>query len=320
MKRPDDLQMWLFEPSSTPHPSESSLSESSIGATAVVPSSAQPRRLAAPSSQAHGKARVDVPLMLRLRLDTADMETPEEFFHRLDGFMEGSLERLILTDNRTSILNARPEAGRGLQVRLHWSFAGASDALLSQVAAFAEGRLRGAERRQTLTALREHFRAHGSALPAPGTAGAPTVPGARTRRPRLRPVGDCFDLRQLRDTVNEQYFDGRLFVHITWGKVPMRRRTERRRRAPVRRTIHLGTYTPELNLVRIHRKLDQPWVPRYVVESVVYHEMLHADIPALEKNGRRRLHTPEFRRRERLFERFEDAEQWLRAHLPRLLD
>jgi hypothetical protein len=36
-------------------------------------------------------------------------------------------------------------------------------------------------------------------------------------------------------------------------------------------------------------------------------------------NGRRRYHTPEFRRRERLFPHHEDAECWVQENLSRLL-
>jgi hypothetical protein len=71
--------------------------------------------------------------------------------------------------------------------------------------------------------------------------------------------------------------------------------------------------------VRIHPALDHPSVPRWVVESVVHHELLHADLDTVVSNGRRRLHTPEFRRREREFERHDDARRWVDRHLGALL-
>ncbi len=60
-------------------------------------------------------------------------------------------------------------------------------------------------------------------------------------------------------------------------------------------------------------------VPRYVVESVVYHEVLHATLPPVMKNERRRIHTPEFRRRERLFPNYQRAERWIDRNPKRLL-
>jgi hypothetical protein len=71
--------------------------------------------------------------------------------------------------------------------------------------------------------------------------------------------------------------------------------------------------------VRIHPALDHPSVPRWLVESVVHHELLHADLDPVVSNGRRRLHTPEFRRREREFERHDDARRWIDRHLGALL-
>ncbi len=60
-------------------------------------------------------------------------------------------------------------------------------------------------------------------------------------------------------------------------------------------------------------------MPRAVVESVVYHELLHAAIPPVEQPGQRRqIHPPEFRRREREFAHFDAAEDWLAENLGRL--
>jgi len=60
-------------------------------------------------------------------------------------------------------------------------------------------------------------------------------------------------------------------------------------------------------------------VPRYVVENVVFHEMLHQLIPSQYLNGRWSVHPPEFRRQERRFLYHQQAEQWQRQHLGRLL-
>jgi hypothetical protein len=60
-------------------------------------------------------------------------------------------------------------------------------------------------------------------------------------------------------------------------------------------------------------------VPRLFVEAVVHHEMLHAQMPADESGGRRCLHGPEFRRRERELPAFARAEAWLGSNLSKLL-
>ncbi|HEX3129171.1 MAG TPA: hypothetical protein VH394_17690, partial [Thermoanaerobaculia bacterium] len=111
--------------------------------------------------------------------------------------------------------------------------------------------------------------------------------------------------------------EGRLSVEITWGRssAVAAQRCRRGRTA----SLQLGSYSYEDNLIRIHRVLDDPGVPRTVVEAVVHHELLHADMPPEVHNGRRYFHTPEFRRRERLFRQLDRANAWIQEHLPELL-
>jgi hypothetical protein len=52
---------------------------------------------------------------------------------------------------------------------------------------------------------------------------------------------------------------------------------------------------------------------------VVFHEMLHQAVPAREANGRRIVHGPEFRRRERAYPEFARAKAWEERNLSLLL-
>jgi hypothetical protein len=72
-------------------------------------------------------------------------------------------------------------------------------------------------------------------------------------------------------------------------------------------------------LIRIHPALDRRWVPRYFLEYVMFHEMLHHLMPHTRGAGRRALHPPEFREREKEFRHYERAMAWERSHLARLL-
>ncbi len=219
---------------------------------------------------------------------------------RLHELLSGTLGSLTLTNNRTRILSARPRRdGTTLDVRIHHSFTTASDTTLRAVARFLQAEKGSARRRLALAEIRSHFATH-----------PPTSPPRPSRR-ILRPVGQVLDLREVRDRLNAEYFEGRIEAHITWGH---RTRSSRQRRGKTF-SVRLGSYSDRDRLIRIHRCLDSADVPGFVVESVVYHEMLHADLPVEVRNGRRRLHTPEFRRRERLFRRFSEAESWLDEHL-----
>lgn len=277
----------------------------------------------------------------------AEQAALAELFRRLSRLTGGRLRSLSLTDNRRTILSVRPaprEAtlAQGLRVpihlRIHRSFAVAPDPVLRAVAAFLASAKGSASARQALVAIREHFHHHrhpGSSR-APGSDGSDGSPGShgshgsngsdsadiagRPRRPSLCPVGEALDLRDVAADLNQRYFAGRLKVRITWGKAAGENAHPasncRRTRTA---SLQLGSYSYEDRLIRIHRVLDRPGVPRYVVESVVYHELLHADLPPVTRRGRRYFHTPEFRRRERQFRHFERADRWVRENLQLLL-
>ncbi|MEM7351430.1 MAG: SprT-like domain-containing protein [Acidobacteriota bacterium] len=222
---------------------------------------------------------------------------------RLEALLPDRLGSLTLTDNRTSIVSARERRGK-LDLRIHRCFAAAPDGVLSSVADFLVSPRRSRMRRDALATIRGHFQQHQPETHQP----------TRPRRIFLRPKGRVYDLRLLRDAVNADYFEGKLSVHITWGRA-----SNRRRRKGCGFSVRLGTYSERDNVVRIHPCLDDPKVPRYVVEAVVHHEMLHAAIPAVVVGGRRRVHTPEFRRRERQFSHYHKAERWIDRHLARLI-
>jgi predicted metal-dependent hydrolase len=220
--------------------------------------------------------------------------------NRLTG---GRLRSLELTDNRRTILSVRP--GRvgnraPFELRIHHSFTQAPDEVLKAVATFVESKHGSDQARQALVLIREHFSTH--------------KVRARTRRVVLRPEGMALDLREVFAELNERYFEGRIEAGITWGKAATG--TCRRRRSA---SLQLGSYSYEDKLIRVHGVLDEPSVPRYVVEAVVHHEMLHAAMPPEIRNGKRQYHTPEFRRRERLYRNLWRAERWIAENLPGLL-
>jgi hypothetical protein len=140
----------------------------------------------------------------------------------------------------------------------------------------------------------------------------------RASRPPVHPLstkGEVHDLLAIFRRVNERYFGGTHDALVTWG----RSAGKRTRGSPPRTSIKLGSYSAVERLIRVHPILDRPWVPRYFVEYIVYHEMLHHVIPASRGSGRSLLHPPEFRQREREFHAYERAIEWERSHIGRLL-
>ena len=198
----------------------------------------------------------------------ASPDAPRLELHRaLNRLTAGRLKALALTENRRTILSVRPGGDRTqLAVRLHHCFVGAPGEVLEAVATFLGSKKGSEPARQALRVIRQHF----AAQTKPAERRAP-------RRAAHRTMGIAVDLREMADDLNARYFEGRLKVDITWGRGAAAPQTCRRRTRKT--TLQLGSYSYEDKLIRIHRVLDQPKVPRYVVEAVVYHELLHADIP-----------------------------------------
>ncbi len=74
----------------------------------------------------------------------------------------------------------------------------------------------------------------------------------------------------------------------------------------------LGHYDPAHNAIVISRIFDQISVPRYAVEYIVYHEMLHLKHPVRLRGSRRCVHSAEFQAEEKLFPRLDEAEAFLK--------
>src|SRR5262249_53536126 len=131
-----------------------------------------------------------------------------------------------------------------------------------------------------------------------------------SRRSRGRKVvtgvkGDVYDLDDVFDSLNFWYFGSRLTKPtLTWSP---------------RKSYHiLGHHDSTHDTVSISRSLDSKTVPRFVVEYVLFHEMLHIAHPTVHHNGRRYHHTPAFRRDERRFTHFRQAERWIEENIGKL--
>lgn len=124
------------------------------------------------------------------------------------------------------------------------------------------------------------------------------------RRTRGRKIvttarGEIYDLEEIFDWLNRTYFQAAPLEKpiLTWSA-----------RATFQR---LGHHDSTHQTLVISKSLDDRRVPRFVVEYVVYHEMLHIKHPTVHHNGRRYNHTPIFRRDEEKFARFAEAERWI---------
>ncbi|MBI4744955.1 MAG: SprT-like domain-containing protein [Deltaproteobacteria bacterium] len=190
---------------------------------------------------------------------------------------------LTLTDNSTSMLSVKSK-GETLYVRLNRIFLEAGTEVVGEVAEFIKKR-RG--KTPLISGFIRERREH--------------LKKKAPRRLNLCTSGKYYDLLNIFESINRAYFEGFVSATITWGK-------ERPRYAVRKRT--LGSYSSHINAIRINPVLDNPRVPGFYIEFIVYHEMLHAYIGVKNKNGRRSAHSKEFREGEKVFKDYEKAVAW----------
>ncbi len=113
------------------------------------------------------------------------------------------------------------------------------------------------------------------------------------------PRGRIYDLDAIFEDLNRRFFHGLMCrPRMSWS--------------PTRTRRILGHYDPAHNAIIISRIFDHPLVPRYAVEYIVYHEMLHLKHPVKLRGSRRCVHSSEFQAEEKLFPERERAEAWLK--------
>jgi len=111
--------------------------------------------------------------------------------------------------------------------------------------------------------------------------------------------GRVYDLEAIFDDLNTQFFYGLLArPQMTWSRDHARN--------------HLGHYDPAHNAIVVSRVFDHPRVPRYAVEYIVYHEMLHLKHPVKLRGSRRCVHSAEFQAEEKLFPNLDEARRFLK--------
>jgi hypothetical protein len=121
-------------------------------------------------------------------------------------------------------------------------------------------------------------------------------------RYRHQPCGEHVNLQEVFDAVVEKYFgvlgafdfEG---LKLCWTA----RRTYRQ----------MGSYDPQEHSIRISKTMDDPTIPPFVIEYVMYHELLHAVLGLPRVNKRVVMHSRRFKELETLYPRYQEANQIL---------
>ncbi len=187
---------------------------------------------------------------------------------------------VVWHENRTTYYSARKERGK-LYLRLHRLFENAPSPVLE--ALIRMSLKKDPEARAIVRKMAHLYFSQNQAAPEP-----------------LPAQGEVYDLDEIFQEVKSAYFPA-LDLSIGWS----RPKTQRFR------FITFGVYDSHRRQIRINRLLDDPHVPRYFLEFIVYHEALHAVCPAsIDQAGRCRVHTKVFRAKEKEFPHFQAAKEW----------
>jgi hypothetical protein len=108
------------------------------------------------------------------------------------------------------------------------------------------------------------------------------------------PEGRYFHLDEVFDSLNTRFFGGLLGrPELTWSEHHAKR--------------SLGHYDAAHNTIVVSRVFDRPSSPRYAIEYLLYHEMLHLKHPVRMRGLRRCVHSRDFKAEEAQFPQLAEA-------------
>ncbi len=125
------------------------------------------------------------------------------------------------------------------------------------------------------------------------------IRNARGSKRYFGPEGRYFHLEEVFDSLNARFFGGLLGrPELTWSEHMAKR--------------SLGHYDAAHNTIVVSRVFDRPSSPRYALEYLLYHEMLHLKHPVKMRGIRRCVHSREFKAEEALFPQLTEALAFLK--------
>jgi hypothetical protein len=122
---------------------------------------------------------------------------------------------------------------------------------------------------------------------------------SRGRKRWVGPVGAVYNLEEIFEYLNSRFFSGLLGRPLLTWSAHAARRT-------------LGHYDSAHNTIVVSRIFDRTQVPRYAIDYLVYHEMLHLKHPVKMRGSRRCVHPKAFQVEERLFPQLQEAKLYLK--------
>lgn len=192
---------------------------------------------------------------------------------------------LTFTTNRVSLASIKFPPKAPIQCRLHRAFLQAPESVLLALRDYCRHR-----DEEDWAVINDYVQ---TIDPTP----------ARPRIRRLKTRGKVYDLAEQYKLVNQRFFDGEIDLFLTWGRHGQRKRGARTK------SITFGTYCASQQLITMHPLLDDERVSEQFVQYIIFHEILHQLHPVVSQNGRRVIHSREFKKHEKTFPEFRKMER-----------
>ena len=204
--------------------------------------------------------------------------------------------KITISTNRRLMICAEWEDGK-LHIRLHKVFLFADEKFIPELASFCKK-----PSRATRALITRFINQHNELIVQ--------LSKDHRRGQTIETAGEHHDLRFFFDKINAKHFKRACDAQITWGKASGQRK---------RQVVQLGSYDMETNIIRMHRVLDQKWVPAFVMEMLIYHEMLHWLFRPRRMGARRVLHSRAFLDAEKAHPNNLRTQAWIEKNIQKLL-
>ena len=121
-----------------------------------------------------------------------------------------------------------------------------------------------------------------------------------------RTCGRYYDLEDVFNTCNKRNFGGKMTrPKVLYWSAKVNHST-------------MGSYNVNEDVLMVNRGLDRPDVPAYVLDFIMYHELLHKALGIKTSGARRMAHTKEFRELEKEHPDYERAQSFIQKNAKRL--
>ena len=194
---------------------------------------------------------------------------------------------------RATLYSFKIAGASAARIKFHVAFRRAPETVLLQACRIMLAR----RRREKSKIRRAEYDAFVRAIP-PGDF---ELPGARRgRRQALNAPGKHRSLEESFQRVNREYFRSQLAQpELCWS--------------PARARRMLGSYQERNDRLIVSQIFDSPAVPLYVLDYLMYHELLHKFLGIGRRaDGKRSLHGSDFGRLEKRFRHYQAAQRFLK--------